>query len=51
MISKTKTKVKAKDKKQSKRFIEKAREIEADESGEAFKRAFKKMFPPKGQRS
>ena len=52
MISKTKTKVKAKDKKQSKRFIEKAREIGADESGEAFERAFKSVVPvrkPRGQ--
>ena len=47
MISKTKTKVKAKDKKQSKRFIAKAREIGADESGEAFERGFRKVIPPK----
>ena len=45
MISKTKTK--AKDKKQSKRFIDKAREIGADESAEAFERAFKEVVPPK----
>ena len=43
MISKTK----AKDKKQSKRFIEKAREIGVDESGEVFERAFKEAVPPK----
>lgn len=43
MISKTKTK----GKEQSKRFIEKAREIGVDESGEAFERAFKEAVPPK----
>ena len=32
---------------QSKRFVETAREIEADESGEAFRRAFEKIVPPK----
>jgi hypothetical protein len=36
---------KADDKEQSKRFIEKAREIEADETGEAFERAIKKIVP------
>ncbi len=35
------------DPEQSKRFIEKAREIEVDESGEAFERAFKKIIPPR----
>lgn len=45
MTSKTKTK--AKDKEQSKRFIEKAREIEADESGEIFEHALKRAIPPK----
>ena len=34
------------DKAQSKRFIEKARELEADESGEVFERTFKKIIPP-----
>ncbi len=43
----SKTKAKAKDKEQSKRFIKKAREIEADESSGAFERAFKKIVPPK----
>ena len=42
----SKTKAKAKDKEQSKRFIEKAREIEADESRDVFERAFKKIVPP-----
>lgn len=41
------TKTKAKDTEQSKRFIEKAREIKADESGEAFERAFEKIVPEK----
>ena len=43
----SKTKAKAKDKEQSKRFIEKAHEIEADESGKAFERGFRKVAPPK----
>ena len=38
---------KAKDKEQSKRFIKKAREIGADESGDAFERAFNKIVPPR----
>ena len=41
-----KEKPKQGDKEQSKRFIEKARELEADESDEAFERAFKKIIPP-----
>jgi hypothetical protein len=32
---------------QSKRFVETAREIEADETGEAFRRAFAKIVPTK----
>lgn len=32
---------------QSKRFIETAKELEADESGEAFERAFAKAVPAK----
>lgn len=32
---------------QSKRFIEAARQIEADETGEAFRRALEKIVPPK----
>jgi hypothetical protein len=32
---------------QSKRFVETAREIEADESGEAFRQAFERIVPPK----
>src|SRR3954465_14049805 len=35
------------DQEQSKRFIEAARQIEADESGEAFRRAFRKIVAPK----
>jgi hypothetical protein len=35
------------DPEQSKRFVETAREIEADESGETFRRAFEKIVPPK----
>ena len=35
------------DKAQKERFIEKARELEADDSGEEFERAFKKVVPPK----
>jgi hypothetical protein len=31
------------DPEQSKRFIETARQLEADETGEAFRRAFKKI--------
>ena len=42
----TKPKPKQDDKEQSKRFIERAREIEADESDEAFERALKKIVPP-----
>lgn len=32
---------------QSERFIEIARELEADETGQAFERAFGKIVPPK----
>jgi len=35
------------DKKQRQRFIGKARELECDESGETFERAFKTLVPPK----
>lgn len=35
------------DEAQSKRFIEKAREIEADETEEGAERAFKKVVPAK----
>jgi hypothetical protein len=31
----------------SRRFVETARELEADETGEAFERALKKIVPPK----
>jgi hypothetical protein len=39
-----KPKRKRDDKSQKERFIEKAREVEADESGEAFERALKKII-------
>ena len=35
-----------KDKEQSKRFIEKAKELKTDESNKAFEDAFKKIVPP-----
>jgi hypothetical protein len=35
------------EKSQRERFIETARELEADETGEAFERAFNKIVPPK----
>lgn len=35
------------EKPQSERFIEKAKELGADESAEEFERAFKKIVPPK----
>lgn len=37
----------SKKKTQSERFIEKARELEADESGKEFERVFRKAVPPK----
>lgn len=42
-----KEKLKSDDPKQSKRFIEAAREAQADESEEAADRAFKKVAPSK----
>ncbi len=36
-----------KEKTQKERFIEKARELEADETGETFERAFKRIAPEK----
>jgi hypothetical protein len=39
-------KPKSDDEEQSKRFIETAKKLEADESPEAFERAFKKIVPP-----
>lgn len=36
----------AKEKSQSERFIEKAKELGADESGKEFERALKKVVPP-----
>lgn len=46
-----KAKRKPKDKAQKERFIEKARELGADETGEAFERTFKKVVPPKMQQT
>jgi hypothetical protein len=40
-------KPKKRDTAQSRRFKEAARDLGADESGEAFERAFKKIVPPK----
>ncbi len=42
-----KPKRKPDDKAQKKRFIEKARDLKADESGKGFERALKKILPPK----
>lgn len=36
-----------KDTEQSRRFIETAQAIEADESGESFEKALKKIVPPR----
>ncbi|MBT3071677.1 hypothetical protein KKP04_12470 [Rhodomicrobium sp. Az07] len=38
---------KIESKEQSERFRQTARELEADETGEAFERAFGKIVPPK----
>jgi hypothetical protein len=35
------------DPEQSKRFVEAAREVEADETGETFRRALDKLLPPR----
>ena len=45
-----KPKPKPDDPAQSKRFIEKAREAGADESGKAFERVFQSLVPPKKPR-
>ncbi len=42
-----KPKRKQDDKEQSKRFVEKARELESDETSKAFEKMFKKIVPPK----
>jgi hypothetical protein len=39
------------DKEQSERFIEKAKELESDESGKIFEEAFKVILPEKNQPS
>lgn len=46
-MSAVKSKQKPDDKAQSKRFMNKARELEADESGEEFERKFKSIVSPK----
>ena len=46
-----KPKRKPDDKAQKERFIKKARELKADETGEAFEREFKKIVPPKRGKS
>jgi hypothetical protein len=46
-----KPKQKKRDTAQSRRFKEAARALGADESGEAFERAFKKIVPPKKPRA
>ena len=44
-----KRKSKPDEEEQKKRFIEKARELKADETGEMFERSFKKIVKPKRQ--
>lgn len=39
------------EKSQSERFVDTAKELGADESGEAFERAFKKVVPPKARQN
>lgn len=46
-MSAVKPKKKPNDKAQSKRFIDKARELDADESETVFERAFKRAVPEK----
>lgn len=46
-----KPKRKQDDKQQSKRFIQKAREVVTDKSGETFDKAFRKIVPPKTHRN
>ena len=43
--AKQKTKPKLTDKRQSERFKEAARKLEADETGKSFERAFSKIVP------
>lgn len=47
MAVKRKRKPKLEDKEQSRRFVETARKLEADESGKAFEREFRKVVPAK----
>jgi hypothetical protein len=46
-MAKAKSKPKTKEKPQKQRFIEKARELEADETGEEFEKALKQIVPAK----
>ena len=50
-MAKSKLEMEQDDKAQSGRFIRKARELEADETAEAFDRAFKRVVPPKSHPS
>jgi hypothetical protein len=47
MTDKKKSKPRQDDPEQSKRFVEMARELGRDETGEEFERAFKKVAPAK----
>jgi len=47
--AKTSRKRKPSDKEQYERFRQAARDLETDESEEAFEKAFKKLVPPKGR--
>ena len=40
----------SKDKEQSERFIQKAKELEADESGRKFEQVFEKIIPRKNRK-
>jgi hypothetical protein len=42
-----KKKAKRDDEEQSKRFVEEAKRLHADETGQAFRRAFEKVVTPK----
>jgi hypothetical protein len=49
MASRPKPAPKLDDDERHERFIDMAREVEADESGKAFDRAFRKVVPPKSR--
>jgi hypothetical protein len=46
---KAQPKAKFTDKEQSERFVETARRLGVEETGEAFERAFEKIIPPKNR--